>query len=86
MSGMLILLLIVIYVTAKCQSSLLYEQWGSYFQSCLSVTCCSELFKIYFNFASLHGLAANVERAFSLINAQWTKKRNRLTDDYVRKF
>jgi len=64
--------------------SLLHEQWCSYFQSCANENCFSELLKICKFFFCIPGHNANVERAFSLINAQWTKDRNRLSVDSVR--
>ena len=57
------------------------EQWSSCFQSCPS---CPELLKFCELFFCIPGHNANDERAFSLINAQCMKQRNRLTVDSVR--
>ncbi|XP_025029754.1 uncharacterized protein LOC107326422 [Python bivittatus] len=57
----------------------LHVQWCSYFRSCKNASCFSELLKICEFFFCVPGHNANVERVFSLINAQWTKERNQLS-------
>ena len=54
---------------------ILHEQWCSYIRSYSHETCYSELLKICEFFFCIPGHNTYVERAFSLINAQWTKER-----------
>lgn len=45
----------------------------------------SELLKLAEYYFAIPGHNANVERVFSLINAQWTKERSRLQTDTIAK-
>ena len=62
----------------------LHEQWRVFFKSCPSIDCFSELLKICEFYFCISAHNANVERVFSLINAQWTKERNRLNVESVK--
>lgn len=54
------------------------ERWVNYFKSCSSSEQFSELLKLTEFYFSIPSHNANVERVFSMINAQWTDERNRL--------
>jgi hypothetical protein len=62
----------------------LHEQWTIYFKSVKNIECFSELLKICEFYFSISAHNANVERVFSLVNAQWSKERNRLSVQSVK--
>ena len=62
----------------------LHELWSLIFQSCPNACSFSALLKIFEVFFCIPGHNGNVERVFSLINAQWRKERNRLLLDSVK--
>lgn len=55
------------------------KKWVTFFHDCVSGEQYSELLKIVEYYFSVPGHNANVERVFSLMAAQWTEERNRLT-------
>lgn len=61
-----------------------HKKWFHYFQHCVSTECFSELLILCEFFFAVTAHNANVERIFSLISAQWTKERNRLTLDSIK--
>lgn len=65
----------------KTQS--IQKLWCRYFKECVSEELYTELLKIAQFFFSIPAHNANVERIFSLINAQWTKERNKLNTETV---
>lgn len=60
------------------------KKWCKYVESCNSEEQFSELIKIAQFFFALPAHNACVERLFSLIQAQWTKERNRLTIESIK--
>lgn len=61
-----------------------HKIWCDYFNSCASTECFTEMLKVVQFFFAITAHNANVERVFSLIQAQWTKERNRLLVDSVK--
>lgn len=64
---------------------LAHQKWTSYFKSFNNEEFYSELLKLAEYYFAIPGHNANVERVFSLINAQWTKERSRLQTDTIAK-
>lgn len=62
---------------------LAHQKWTSYFKSFNNEEFNSELLKLAEYYFAIPGHNANVERVFSLINAQWTKERSRLQTDTI---
>ena len=61
----------------------IHKKWVMFFSSC-NISCAVELLRVAQFFFAIPAHNANVERVFSIINAQWSKERNRLTIDSVR--
>jgi hypothetical protein len=66
------------------KSTSISDKSVKYFQSSCNADCHSELLKIAPLFFCIPGHKANVERIFSLMNAQWTDKRNRFTIEAIK--
>ncbi len=56
-----------------------HQKWTKYFEKAKSIACYSELLNISQFVFALPSHNANVERAFSLMQSQWTKERNQLS-------
>lgn len=64
---------------------LAHQRWTKFFERSKSVDFHSELLKMaQFFFFAIPAHNANVERIFSLMQAQWTKERNRLSVDSLK--
>jgi hypothetical protein len=63
---------------------LAHEKWVKYFQDSKNVDCHSELLRIAQFFFAILSYNANVERIFSLMQVQWTKKRSNLNIESVK--
>ena len=61
-----------------------HQKWTKYFETSKNEECHSELLKIVQFFFAIPSRNANVERVFSLMQAQWTKERNSLSVDSLR--
>lgn len=59
-------------------------QWSKFFEQAVNVKCFQSLLHICQFFFSIIAHNANVERVFSLINAQWSEERNRLSVESVK--
>ena len=66
------------------KSQAIHKKWCDYINWCKSAEQYEELLKIVQFFFSIPAHNAAVERLFSLINAQWTKERNRLCIDSIK--
>lgn len=62
---------------------LAHQKWTAYFKSFHSEEFHSELLKLAEYYFAIPGHNANVERIFSLVNAQWTKERNKLQTETI---
>ena len=56
-----------------------HKKWCKYFDQSKNITCHSEILRIVQFFFAVTSNSANVERVFSLMQSQWTKKRNKLS-------
>lgn len=57
----------------------MHQKWTKYFEKAKSIACYSELLKVAQFVFALPSHNANVERVFSLMQSQWTKKSNKLS-------
>ena len=55
-----------------------HKKWCKYFDQSKKITCHSEILRIVQFFFAVASHIANVERAFSLMQGQWNKERNKL--------
>jgi hypothetical protein len=65
--------------TEECESTNMQDKWLKFFQTVNHLEQYSELLKICEYIFSVPAHNANVERIFSLMAAQWTDERNRLS-------
>uniref|UniRef100_A0A8B9KYY9 DUF4371 domain-containing protein n=1 Tax=Astyanax mexicanus TaxID=7994 RepID=A0A8B9KYY9_ASTMX len=61
-----------------------HQRWTKFFERSKSVDFHSELLKMVQFFFAIPAHNANVERIFSLMQAQWTKERNRMSVDSLK--
>lgn len=64
--------------------NLIHAKWANYFNACVSEELYSELLKMAQYFFAIPSRNANIQRCFSLIQAEWTKERNKLLTTSVK--